>query len=254
MAASRGEKTKTNQGGRIESNKYPNHTYTPPPPPLRAHRPPRTPLRFASDCMREAQVHGPVTLPVFGTKLEMLDEHVTERPQRAIREAVVVAFDVRVIEPHAVNRVLRILRRHLNAPRLVAHVAVRGARSPGHPRAVRVAHRGIERGHESTRRLLDLDPVRAAHVLVRLAIRDEDELAIVQIMNKVEHGVSMLATGMPRRYVTVSCKLAHSHLPSPHPSDARRDDGPYDRALRHTSADTNRLRRRMDRRAAVFRA
>jgi hypothetical protein len=34
-------------------------------------------------------------------------------------------------------------------------------------------------------------------VLVRLAIGHEDELAVVQIVNKVEHSESMLATGMP---------------------------------------------------------
>jgi hypothetical protein len=67
-----------------------------------------------------------------------------------------------------------------------------------------MSHRGIERRYESTRRLLDLDLVRAAHVLVRLAVRDEDELAVVQVVNKVEHDVSMLATGLPRWYVTVS--------------------------------------------------
>jgi hypothetical protein len=35
--------------------------------------------------------------------------------------------------------------------------------------------------------LLDLDPARTAHVLVGLAVRDENELAVVQIMSDVNH-------------------------------------------------------------------
>jgi hypothetical protein len=56
---------------------------------------------------------------------------------------------------------------------------------------MRAAHGRIERGNESSRRLLDLDPALTAHVLVRLAVRDEYELAIVQIMNDVNHQTVM---------------------------------------------------------------
>src|SRR5437667_264650 len=43
-----------------------------------------------------------------------------------------------------------------------------------------------------TARLLDLDPLRAAHVLIRLSVRHEDELAIVQIVDEIEHGLLKL--------------------------------------------------------------
>ena len=98
--------------------------------------------------MRETQIHCAIALPVLRAKLEMLDEHVTERPERAIREAVVVAVDVRVVEPDAVQRVLRIIRRNLHASRFVAHVAIRRPGSPRHPCAVGVAHRRIQCRHE----------------------------------------------------------------------------------------------------------
>jgi hypothetical protein len=60
-----------------------------------------------------------------------------------------------------------------------------------------VAHRWIQCRYQPARRLLDLDTLRAAHVLIRLAIRDENELAVVQVVDKVEHGLSMVATAMP---------------------------------------------------------
>jgi len=153
------------------------------------HRSAGASLRFIGDSVREPQIHRTVPLPEFRPKLEMLNEHVAQRPERAIREAVVVAVDVGVIEPDPVQRVLRILRRNLNAPRFIADVTIRGSRPPRHPRAVGVTHRRIERRNETARRLLDLDSLRAAHVFVRLAIGDEYEFAVVQVMDKVEHGL-----------------------------------------------------------------
>src|SRR5205085_5504850 len=103
-----------------------------------------------------------------------------KRPERTIREPVVVAVDVRLVEPYSMQSVARILGRNLHAPRLVADLAIRGTRSPRDPSTMRVTHRWIECRHESARRLLHLDALRAAHVLIRLAIRDKYELAIVQ--------------------------------------------------------------------------
>jgi hypothetical protein len=39
--------------------------------------------------------------------------------------------------------------------------------------------------------------MQTAHVLVRLAVRDEDELAIIQILRDIDHGVVEPATAMP---------------------------------------------------------
>src|SRR4051812_23012893 len=65
------------------------------------HRAARATLGFICDGVCEAQVYGAIALPELRPKLEMLDEHVTQRPQCPIREAVVVAIDVSVIEPDA---------------------------------------------------------------------------------------------------------------------------------------------------------
>ena len=90
------------------------------------------------------------------------------------------------------ERVLRILGGDLHAPSLIAHVTIGRPRPPRDPGAVRVTHRWIQRRHETTGRLLDLDPMRAAHVLIRLSVRHEDELAIVQLVDEIEHGLLKL--------------------------------------------------------------
>lgn len=90
------------------------------------HRSAGASFRFVGDGVCEAEIYGAVSLPVFRPKLEMLDEHVTQRPERAIREAAVVALDVRFVEPHPMESVLRILGRHLHASRFIAHSTIGG--------------------------------------------------------------------------------------------------------------------------------
>ena len=52
---------------------------------------------------------------------------MTQRPQRAIREAVVVAVDVRLVEPDAAQRVTVLVRRNGDASEFVGDVAIGGA-------------------------------------------------------------------------------------------------------------------------------
>src|SRR5262249_51218615 len=100
----------------------------------------------------------------------------------------------------------------LHASSVVGHVAVGRSRSPRHPRSVRATHGGIERRHEPPRRLLDLDRLHTAHVLVRLAVGDENEFAVVQVLDEVEHaglrttdyGLRTADCGGERREVSLS--------------------------------------------------
>jgi hypothetical protein len=50
------------------------------------------------------------------------------------------------------------------------------------------AHRGIERGDEPASRLLYLDPRYSAEMLVRFAVRDEDETGALQVLEEIGHG------------------------------------------------------------------
>ena len=98
------------------------------------HRSAGAPLRFVGHGVREAQVHRLVSLPVLGAILEVLDEHVTERPQRSIREAVVVAVHVGFVEPHAAERVAVFARAERRRDRFRRRLRDRRCPSPTRPR------------------------------------------------------------------------------------------------------------------------
>jgi hypothetical protein len=57
------------------------------------------------------------------------------------------------------------------------------------------AHRRIERGDETARRLPYLDTAHPTDVLVGFTIGHEDELAVVEISIEIEHGRSMRWSG-----------------------------------------------------------
>src|SRR5687767_11577618 len=86
-----------------------------------------TALGFVRDCVREAHVHCPVFLPPLVAILEMLNEHVAEWPERPVGEAVVVALDLRILQPDAPQGVGLIARGNAHASGVVAHFAICGA-------------------------------------------------------------------------------------------------------------------------------
>ena len=152
------------------------------------HRAPGAPLRFVGHRVGETKIHRAVPLPELRAILEVLDEHVAERPERAVGESMVVAVDVRVVEPDAAQGVTGFARRDRNASGFVGHLSIRVSRSPRHPGSVRAAHRRIERRYEAARGLLDLHAVYAAKMLVRFTVGDEDELAVAEIVGEIGHG------------------------------------------------------------------
>src|SRR5687768_8743450 len=159
------------------------------------HAPPRASLCLVGDSMRKAEVDRAVSLPEFRAVLEMVDEHVAERPQRAIGKAVVIGVDFAVFEPNASQRVRLFAGRHLDASGFVRRFSVGGTRAPRHPRAVNSSHSGIERRDEAARGLPHFDPVDTPNVLVRLAIRDENELAVLQMLKEIRHEVAEASNG-----------------------------------------------------------
>src|SRR5215510_14046151 len=142
------------------------------------HRTSAATLGFVGDGVCEPKIDGFVTFPILRAKLEMLDEHVAQRPQSPIREPVVIPVDVGLVEPDAMERVATVPRRNHHAAGFIGDFVISGAGTPCDPGAMRVPHGGIERADETTGWLLHLDAALAVHVLVWLAIRDEHELAI----------------------------------------------------------------------------
>ena len=105
----------------------------------------------------------------------------------AVSEAVMVAIDVGLVEPYASQGVAAFVGRHGHAASIVSYIAVRGTRAPRDPCPMVSPHRRVERGHEASGWLPDLDFPWPAHVLVRLAVTDEDKLVIIQILRDVDH-------------------------------------------------------------------
>ena len=145
-------------------------------------------LGFIGHRVREPDVHVAIAVPVLGAILEVLDEHVAQRPKRAIGEAVVIPLNVGVVEPHTAQLVRRIARRHRDAAHFIGDLMVGVSRTPRDPGAVGASHRGVEGAHKAAGGLLDLGfTVDAAHVFVRLAVRDENELAVAEVAGEIEH-------------------------------------------------------------------
>ena len=138
--------------------------------------------------MREPEIDVAVAIPVLRAILEVLDEHVAQRPERAVREPVVVPVHVGLVEPHAAQRVRLLAGRNGEPPHLVGDFPVRRAGTPSDPRAVDPPHRGIERADQTAgglfyfRRAVD-----ALHVLVGLTVRNKNELAVAEIVREIEH-------------------------------------------------------------------
>ncbi len=123
----------------------------------------------------ELPVHLPVVLPVVHAEDRTRVRDVAQRPESFVREAEVVALFFLGGQPHAPQRVPRAIGRHANAPSGVDHLAIRvagGVRDPG--AVARHEHR-LERRDDAARRHHGLDVPPATHVLVRLAVRHDDE-------------------------------------------------------------------------------
>src|SRR5215510_1232299 len=109
------------------------------------HRASAATLGFVGDGVCEAKIHGFVTFPILRAKLEMLDEHVAQRPQSAIREAVVVPIYVGLVEPNSMERVTAVPWRNHHATGFIGDFVIGGAGTPCDPGAMCVPHGRIER-------------------------------------------------------------------------------------------------------------
>src|SRR5262245_32928695 len=97
------------------------------------HRPSGASLRFVGDGVGKAQIHRSIALPELGAILEVLDEHVAERPESSIREAVVIAVDVGLVQPHSAERITVLARRNGNAPEVIRDISIGAPRTPCYP-------------------------------------------------------------------------------------------------------------------------
>ena len=125
----------------------------------------------------ELRVDARVLLPVGGVEDGPRVGDVAERPQRAVREAVVVALFLFLGQPDAPQRVGRLVRRNGEASALVGGFAIAAAAAMRDPHAAGGAHDRIERRDEAARRANPPDTRSGpdAVVDVRFAIGDDDD-------------------------------------------------------------------------------
>jgi hypothetical protein len=155
---------------------------------------------FLDHRVGKAAIHLHVLLPVRVIELRTRIRDVTERPQRVVGAAVVIALLFLLGEPHAPQRVRRTIGWNLDASERIGRLAIRAAAAVRDPRAAGRAHHRVERGDEAARRprprdavlfLAAAKPVPQAtrraplmHVNVRLAIRDDDQSRASQRVGK----------------------------------------------------------------------
>ncbi len=150
----------------------------------------------------ELRVDARVVLPVGRVENGSRVSDMAEGPERAVREAVVVALFLFRRQPDAAERVGRLVRRHREAPAFVRCLVIAAAAAVRDPDAAGRAHDGVERGHKAACRTNPRDPAfSSVHAVmnVRLAIRDDNDTnaaeALFQQRDKAIARPLRLATG-----------------------------------------------------------
>ena len=138
----------------------------------------RRALDLVEHGLGELRVDARILLPVRGVEDGPGVSDMAERPQRAVRKAVVVALLFFMGQPDAAQRVGRLVRRNAEASALVGGLVIPAAAAVRDPHAAGCAHDRIERGDESARRTNPPDTASGTLdtvVNVRLAVRDNDD-------------------------------------------------------------------------------
>jgi hypothetical protein len=102
---------------------------------------------------REVRIHLLVMAPMEGIEHRTLQIEVTQGPQGAIGKARVKPCHLGLAQPHAPQRVLGVVRRHLHVILGVDSLAIGAATPPGDPGAVAGLHDRVESRGEAARRL-----------------------------------------------------------------------------------------------------
>ena len=109
---------------------------------------------FLEDGFGELRVDARILFPVARVENGARIGDVTQRPQRAVGETVVVAFFLFRSEPDAPQRIGRLVRRHRQATRVVRRLMIAAAAAMSDPHAAGGAHDRIERGNQTARRTI----------------------------------------------------------------------------------------------------
>ena len=100
------------------------------------------------------------------------------------------------VEPNPPKGVRRLERRDAEAAELVRRFLVRRSGTPRDPGAAGSAHGWVERGDEASGRLAHVDSFVTGEMLVRLAVRKQNQRAAVEVSSDVRHHRFPTATGV----------------------------------------------------------
>jgi hypothetical protein len=101
---------------------------------------------------------------------------MAERPQRLVREAVVIALLFLFIEPHATETVLGIVRRHVQPISPFHDVSIRSSGPVSDPDAATCFHHRLQGGDDATRRAFrERLAIEASIMSKRLAVREHHD-------------------------------------------------------------------------------
>ncbi len=139
----------------------------------------------------ESTVDPHVRLPPFAVERRRRDDVVVERPERVVRETLVVLLELRLRERHRDDRDAAVLER--------LELAIGDAR-PADPRAVGGAHHGLEGGDEAAGRALPVGlAVGTLLVVHREPVGDHDHLVDVVDVELVAFRVGAHVSDVPPR-------------------------------------------------------
>ncbi len=153
-------------------------------------------VRFGDDRVGEALVDFLILEPVGTAEDRMRMGQVAQRPQRFVREAVVVALFLFLGQPDAAQQVRRLGRPDRHAPVPIGRRTIRRSTAVRDPDAGARPHHRLERRDQSARRMAGDDFVAGPFVNERLSIRHDDHAFALQLCT--QHVAKPLRSPRPR--------------------------------------------------------
>ena len=130
----------------------------------------------------EASIDAYVLLPVGGTEYRAHMRDMAERPQAFVGEAGVVALFLLFRQPHATQRIARLIGRHAQPIVPIHGLAVGAAAAMSDPGARAGAHHRLQRGDEPTCGTLQDHAVAVTHMDEWLAIGYHEDFVAQQLL------------------------------------------------------------------------
>jgi hypothetical protein len=188
-------------------------------------------VHFGDHRVGEALVDLLILQPVAAAEDRVRMRLMAERPQRFVREAVVVALLFLLGEPHAPQQIARFGRRDRDAPVAIRRRPIRRSAAVGHPDARTRPHHRLEGRDEPACRVTHDDVLAGPLVDDRLAVRNDDHALTMEL--GAQHLAKPLRRPRTRRRHLIGLERFEDGQPRrPHRARSQRGHGGADRGHR----------------------